>query len=51
LRIENSGEKPSSILHSPFSLGEIVLCTIAALTLAALEIVFFTPIVWGGNER
>ena len=30
---------------------EIVACVVAALFLAALQIVFFTPVVFGGNER
>jgi hypothetical protein len=30
---------------------EIAACAVAALFLAAIEIVFFTPLVFGGNQR
>lgn len=30
---------------------EVVLCAIVALAIAAIEIVFFTPLIFGGNER
>lgn len=30
---------------------EIIVCVIAGLFLAALQIAFFTPLVFGGNQR
>lgn len=30
---------------------DVVVCVIAGLFLAALQIVFFTPLVFGGNQR
>lgn len=37
--------------NEQWSTREVVICVGAALLLAAIEIIFFTPVVFGNNQR
>jgi hypothetical protein len=49
-RVADSGCKRENE-SAPLTFGSIALCVGAGLALAAIEIIFFTPVLWGGNQR